>query len=75
VGVEVLAQDAEGGEVIRVTVAGDQPKANPGQAVRFEAPEAIAWNNNGTGGLDSVPRPSTPLRTKPPICSRVARSR
>lgn len=48
--VEVLAQDAERGEVIRVTVAGDQPKVSPGQAVRFEALEAIAWNNNGKGG-------------------------
>jgi hypothetical protein len=49
--VEVLAQDPERGEVIRVTVTGDQPKVNPGQTVRFEALEAIAWNNNGKAGV------------------------
>ena len=49
--VEVLAQDAERGEVIRVTVTGDQPKVNPGQAVRMEALEAIPWNNNGKAGV------------------------
>ena len=49
--VEVLAQDAERGDVIRVTVAGDQPKVTPGQAVRFEHLEAIAWNNNGKAGV------------------------
>ena len=49
--VEVLAMDAERGEVIRVTVTGDQPKVNSGQLVRFEALEAIAWNNNGKAGV------------------------
>ena len=49
--VEVLAQDAERGEVIRVTVTGDQPKVNPGQLIRFDALEAIAWNNNGKAGV------------------------
>jgi hypothetical protein len=49
--VEVLAQDAERGEVLRVTVTGDQPKVNPGQSVRFEQLEAIAWNNNGKAGV------------------------
>ena len=49
--VEVLAQDAERGQVLRVTVTGDQPKVNPGQSVRFEALEAIAWNNNGKAGV------------------------
>ena len=49
--VEVLALDSERGEVIRVTVTGDQPKVNPGQTVRFEALEAIAWNNNGKAGV------------------------
>ena len=39
--VEVLAQDPERGEVIRVTVTGDQPKVTTGQSVRFEALEAI----------------------------------
>jgi len=32
-------------------VTGDQPKVNPGQSVRFEGLEAIAWNNNGKGGV------------------------
>ena len=49
--VEVLGQDAERGEVIRVTVTGDQPKVNPGQHVRFDGLEAIAWNNNGKAGV------------------------
>ncbi len=49
--VEVLAQDNERGEVIRVTVTGDQPKVTPGQPVRFDALEAIAWNNNGKAGV------------------------
>ena len=49
--VEVLAQDSERGEVIRVTVTGDQPKVNPGQQVRFESLEAIPWNNNGKAGV------------------------
>ena len=34
--VEVLAMDSERGEVIRVTVTGDQPKVTQGQPVRFE---------------------------------------
>ncbi len=49
--VEVLAQDSERGEVIRVTVTGDQPKVNPGQQVRFDGLEAIPWNNNGKAGV------------------------
>jgi hypothetical protein len=49
--VEVLAQDSERGEVIKVTVTGDQPKVTPGQQVRFEALEAIPWSNNGKAGV------------------------
>jgi hypothetical protein len=49
--VEVLALDPERGEVIRVTVAGDQPKVNQGQPVSFADLEAIAWNNNGKSGV------------------------
>ena len=49
--VELLAQDSERGEVIRVTVAGDQPKVSPGQSVRIEGLEAIPWNNNGKYGV------------------------
>jgi hypothetical protein len=49
--VEVLAMDSERGEVIRVTVTGDQPKVNQGQPVRFEELEAIPWANNGRNGV------------------------
>jgi hypothetical protein len=49
--VEVLALDPERGEVIRVTVAGDQPRVNQGQPVRFESLEAIPWSNNGKSGV------------------------
>jgi hypothetical protein len=49
--VEVLALDSERGEVIRVTVAGDQPRVNQGQPVRFDALEAIPWSNNGRAGV------------------------
>ena len=49
--VEVLAMDPERGEVIRVTVTGEQPKVSQGQPVRFEDLEAIPWNNNGKNGV------------------------
>jgi hypothetical protein len=49
--VEVLAMEPEGGEVIRVTVTGEQPKVNQGQPVRFEDLEAIPWANNGKNGV------------------------
>lgn len=48
---EVLAQDAERGEVIRVTVTGDQPRMTVGQHVRFDALEAVPWSNNGKAGV------------------------
>ena len=49
--VEVLAMDAERGEVIRVTVAGDEPKVRQGQPVALADLEAIAWTNNGKSGV------------------------
>ena len=49
--VEVLAMDSERGEVIRVTVTGDQPKVNQGQPVRFEDLEAIPWAHNDRSGV------------------------
>src|SRR5262249_3925412 len=49
--VEVLAQDNDRGEVIKVTVTGDQPKVTPGQQIRFDGLEAIPWNNNGKAGV------------------------
>jgi hypothetical protein len=49
--VEVLALDSERGEVIRVTVTGDQPKVNQGQPVRFEDLEAVPWTHNDRSGV------------------------
>jgi hypothetical protein len=49
--VEVLALDSERGEVIRVTVTGDQPKVNQGQTVRIEELEAIPWAHNDRNGV------------------------
>jgi len=49
--VEVLAQDSERGEVIRVTVTGDQPKVNQGNPVRLVDLEALPWANNGRNGV------------------------
>ena len=49
--VEVLAMDSERGEVIRVTVTGDQPKVSQGQPVTFSELEAIPWVNNGRNGV------------------------
>jgi hypothetical protein len=49
--VEVLALDSERGEVIRVTVTGDQPKVSQGQPVVFSELEAIPWVNNGRDGV------------------------
>ena len=49
--VEVLAMDSERGEVIRVTVTGDQPKVSQGQPVTFSELEAIPWANNGRNGM------------------------
>jgi hypothetical protein len=37
--------------VIRVTVAGDEPKVRQGQPVSFADLEAIAWTNNGKSGV------------------------
>jgi hypothetical protein len=49
--VEVLAMDSERGEVIRVTVTGDQPRVSQGQPVTFSELEAIPWANNGRNGV------------------------
>ena len=49
--VEVLALDSERGEVIRVTVAGDEPRVRQGQPVSFTELEAIPWTNNGKSGV------------------------
>ena len=49
--VEVLSMDSERGEVIRVTVTGDQPKVNQGQPVRFEDLEAVPWSHNDRSGV------------------------
>ena len=40
---DVLAQEPDGGQVIRVSVAGEQPRVTQGQQVRVEGLEAIPW--------------------------------
>ena len=72
--VEVLAQDAERGEVIRVTVTGDQPKVNQGQPVRFDGLEAIPWNNNGKSGV-AYRAAADPARQPGPRPREVPRAR
>jgi hypothetical protein len=49
--VGLFAMDEADGEVIRVTVAGDQPKVSQGQAVLVKDLEAIPWSNNGKFGV------------------------
>ena len=52
--VEVLAQDAERGEVIKVTVTGDQPKVSQGQAVRFKRAILQPMQHLACGTLSGV---------------------
>jgi hypothetical protein len=52
--VEVLAMDPERGEVIRVTVTGDQPKLTQGQAVRFKRAILQPMQHSACGALPSV---------------------
>jgi len=52
--VEVLAMDSERGEVIRVTVAGDQPKVSQGQAVRFKRAILQPMQHLACGTLSGV---------------------
>jgi hypothetical protein len=49
--VEVFALDEAGGEVIRVTVTGVQPKVSQGQPVTVKDLEAVPWTNNGRSGV------------------------
>lgn len=49
--VELFALDESGGEVIRVTVTGDQPKVTQGQPVRVDELEAVHWSNDGRSGV------------------------
>ena len=59
--------DSERGEVIRVTVTGDQPKVNQGQPVRSRI-----WKRSpgpttaATGSRTAPPRSSPPARPAPP---------
>lgn len=48
--VELLAQQAEGGVVINVTLAGEKPTVASGQVVTLEDLEVIPWNQNGRHG-------------------------
>ena len=49
--VGLFAMDESDGEVIRVTVAGDQPRVSQGQPVIVRDLEAIPWSNNGKFGV------------------------
>ena len=49
--VELFALDESGGEVIRVTVTGIEPKVSQGQPVNVEELEAVPWSNNGRSGV------------------------
>src|SRR5262245_9067315 len=49
--VGLFAMDETDGEVIRVTVAGEQPKMSQGQPVLVRDLEAIPWSNNGKSGV------------------------
>ena len=53
--VEVLAMDSERGEVIRVTVTGDQPKVTTGQPVRFKRAILQPMQHLACGTLPGVP--------------------
>jgi hypothetical protein len=64
--VEVLAMDSERGEVIRVTVTGDQPKVSQGQTVRFEELEAIPWATTAATAWLTAPPRFIPLRRPAP---------
>jgi hypothetical protein len=49
--VQVMALDENGGEMLMVTVAGEEPKLTVGQVVRPVELEAIPWNQNGRNGV------------------------
>jgi hypothetical protein len=51
--------------VIRVTVAGEQPRVTQGQPVRVDGLEAIAWNNNGRSGVAYRAESITPVSQQP----------
>lgn len=48
---QVMALDESGGEVLMVTVAGEQPKVSVGMNVRPVGLEALPWNQNGRHGV------------------------
>lgn len=52
--VQLLAidsRDERGGELLKVTVAGQPPKVNMGQAVSPTELEAVPWATNGRSGV------------------------
>lgn len=49
--VQVIALDADGGEVIKVTVAGEQPKLTVGQPAEVQGLEAIPWVQGDRNGV------------------------
>jgi hypothetical protein len=49
--IQLFVMDETEGEVIRVTVAGDQPKVSQGHPVLVKDLEAIPWSNDGKSGV------------------------
>ena len=64
--VEVLAMDSERGEVIRVTVTGDQPKVNQGQPVRSRSWRRSPGPTTAATGSRTAPPRFSPLRRPAP---------
>ena len=65
--VEVLAQDNERGEVIRVTVTGDQPKVNPGQqSASSPGGDRLEQQRQGRRGLPCRRDPACTASPAPP---------
>ena len=49
--VQVMALDADGGEMLKVTVPGIPPKVSKGQLVNIAELEAIPWVQEGKNGV------------------------
>src|SRR5258705_11328012 len=47
---QVFVLDADGGEVITVTTAGEKPNVKGGQSVAGSKPEDLPWATNGRRG-------------------------
>jgi hypothetical protein len=48
---QVFVLDADGGEVIAITTAGEKPVVRVGQVVTVSSLEALPWATNGRNGV------------------------